>query len=331
MFLDFLSLVCGISGNHAENDPFNMSETAMSMGYSFGIKKPSPVVKAPTPRKKASSSKEKAAAATASTASKKNMPHGSASVISSHFASTATAATVIATNPASAPAKPERKRRAPAQSSRPAQKRKPDPKQAYDASAQARNFIPQQSSDPNLHAARGNFSRRPSTNPMDQQAPQYNQFMKPMPPQNPNSPAQQRATFQQQLLQQQQQQQQPQQFSSPQQRQMAQLRMMQQPPQPGPQVPYGQGPSSMQQPAQPGQQVSYGQGLQQMQQFFAPLPPQQFQQQPMAMPSRAVGPPGHAPMNMQGSMPGNMQGNNMVRRGPQGDEQSDPLFMLKDM
>jgi hypothetical protein len=90
---------------------------------------------------------------------------------------------------------------------------------------------------------------------------------------------------------------------------MAQLRMMQQ--------------QQQQRQQSVGQQVGYGQAphaMQQMPQFFPPMQ-QQFAPQPM--PGQVVGPSGSLPMNLQGSA---------VRQNPPaGDDQNDPLFMLKDL
>jgi hypothetical protein len=63
------------------------------------------------------------------------------------------------------------------------------------------------------------------------------------------------------------------------------------------------------------------------QQQFAqqPMPmPGQPQPMPMPMPGQVGGPPGQMPMNLQGT--------SAVRKNtPTGDDQNDPLFMLKDM
>jgi hypothetical protein len=54
--------------------------------------------------------------------------------------------------------------------------------------------------------------------------------------------------------------------------------------------------------------------------IFSPMQ-QQFAPQPM--PGQGVGPPGSLPMNLQGSA--------VRQNAPGGDDQSDPLFMLKDL
>jgi hypothetical protein len=139
-----------------------------------------------------------------------------------------------------------------------------------------------------------------------QQANQYNQFMSVMP--SPIGTQQQRGSFSQ----------------FPNTPQMNQFHMIQQ---------------QQQQQQQPNQQqMNYGQNpqvLQQMHQFFPQMGPPQYPQQPMQMPGqRVVGPPGTMPMNIQpnntntsGIIGSNKLGQNM----PSADDQSDPLFMLKDM
>jgi hypothetical protein len=155
----------------------------------------------------------------------------------------------------------------------------------------------------------------PRQQPIAQQQPgnQYNQFMSALP--SPIGTQQQRGSFSQ----------------FPNNPQMNQFRMMQQ-----------QQQQQQQQQSGQQQQLNYGQhpqGMQQMPQFFPQMGQQQYAQQPMQMPGHGVvGPPGTMPMGMQPNTNNNSSvrpgsttnANSRPNMGP-GDDQSDPLFMLKDM
>jgi hypothetical protein len=294
----------------SENDPLRCSEKELALGYSFTLKVQPP--KSAAPRRKSSSNKELASMPTTAKSTKKK--------VQSSTQIEAALNPKSSEGPSAPPVlKTERKRKAVRSDSvsRATQRRKPSSKQAI--SVPARNVMQQQQQqtpDANMLANRASFPRQQSLTGMEQQPNPYNQFMKPMQSPPSQSPAQ-RASFQQQLFQQQSQQRQPpqqqqQQFQTPQ--QMAQLRMMQQQQQ------------QQQQQSAP-QQGGYGQGphgMQQMPQFFPPTPQQQFAPQPMPMPGQVGRQPGTMPMNLQG--------NNAVRQNrPTGDDQNDPLFMLKDM
>lgn len=157
------------------------------------------------------------------------------------------------------------------------------------------------------HSQQSGPSRQQPMAQQQQQPAQYNQFMGALP--SPIGTQQQRGSFTQ----------------FPNTPQMNQFRMMQQ---------------QQQQQQQPNQQqMNYGQhpqGLQQMPQFFPQMGQQQYPQQPMQMPGQGVvGPPGTMQMTMQhsnSSSHGNSGNNSIMRQNmPSADDQSDPLFMLKDM
>lgn len=334
------------ASNYSERDPLSTNEAALLAGYKFPTKTSSKATSQTRKRTSSAVSKEEPDSSTA--ARRKTSGDTAASGRSS------TSENAGAKERRSSSSKSERTKRSrskanPETSHRAKTQSKADSGPSVSQHAlesQGQNFMQQQGASAASVGARGVYAHQSPQQTMEQQAAQYNQFMKQngalqmqqMPPTSspPQSGQQQRVTLQQLQSQQQQQMQVPpqqqllqqshQQYTIPQQQfhqqqqQMAQMRMMQQ----------QSGRQSQVPPPYAQQQSPQG-----MQAFFPPPMPQQATrqqsyggQQPMPVALNRSGSVGMGSQQHSNS-PSPVRRTSQQQSGGGDDSQHDPLLFLK--